>query len=86
MLNNIFIIGAIAIFIVVFILLLLVISKGKKKNNEQEASILDVNEVGVPNTSELKDFSYGYEKEETIVMEPVVDEKNKTEENNDKNE
>ena len=36
--------------------------------------------------SELKDFSYGYEKEETIVMEPVVDEKNKTEENNDKNE
>ena len=86
MLNNVFIIGAIAIFIVVLIIIILVISKGKKKNSEQEASILDVNEVGVPNKSELKDFSYGYEKEETIVMEPVVDEKNKTEENNDKNE
>ena len=86
MLNNVFIIGAIAIFIVVLIIIILVIYKGKKKNREQEDSILDVNEVGVPNTSELKDFSYGYEKEETIVMEPVVDEKNKTEENNDKNE
>ena len=51
----------------------------KDKNKEPETSILDVDEVGVPNTSELQDFSYGYEKEETIVMNPVTDE------NNDKN-
>ena len=66
--------------IVLVIVIIAIISKSKKeKNKEPEASILDVDEVGVPNTSELQDFSYGYEKEETIVMNPVTDE------NNDKN-
>ena len=77
MLDNKIIIG---IAIIVLIIVIVIISKSKKdKNKEPEASILDVDEVGVPNTSELQDFSYGYEKEETIVMNPVTDE------NTDKN-
>lgn len=39
---------------------------------ESNTSILDVNENGVPNTSEAKDFTYGYEKEETVII-PQVD-------------
>ena len=66
------------------IIIIGIISKNKKnKNKEPEASILDVDEVGVPNTSELQDFSYGYEKEETIVMNPVTDE-NTNKDDNDK--
>ena len=68
----------------VVIIIIGIISKNKKnKNKEPEASILDVDEVGVPNTSELQDFSYGYEKEETIVMNPVTDE-NTNKDDNDK--
>ena len=80
MLNNKIIIGiAIAVLIIVFIIIVLISKSKKNKDKEPEASILDVDEVGVPNTSELQDFSYGYEKEETIVMNPVTDE------NTDKN-
>ena len=80
MLNNKIIIGiAIAVLIIVFIIIVLISKSKKNKDKEPEASILDVDEVGVPNTSELQDFSYGYEKEETIVMNSVTDE------NNDKN-
>ena len=75
MLNNKIIIGiAIVVLIIVFIIIVLISKNKKNKNKEPEASILDVDEVGVPNTSELQDFSYGYEKEETIVMNPVTDE------------
>ena len=75
MLNNKIIIGiAIAVLIIVFIIIVLISKSKKNKDKEPEASILDVDEVGVPNTSELQDFSYGYEKEETIVMNPVTDE------------
>lgn len=74
MLNNKIIIGiAIAVLIIVFIIIVLISKSKKNKDKEPEASILDVDEVGVPNTSELQDFSYGYEKEETIVMNPVTD-------------
>ena len=80
MLDKNIIIGIVATLVVIFIIILIIIQKNKKsKYKEPEASILDVDEVGVPNTSELQDFSYGYEKEETIVMNPVTDE------NNDKN-
>ena len=80
MLDNKIIIGIAIIVLIIVIVIIAIISKSKKeKNKEPEASILDVDEVGVPNTSELQDFSYGYEKEETIVMNPVTDE------NNDKN-
>ena len=43
----------------------------KVVEEEKEASILDVDEKGVPNSSEDIDFSYGYEKEATVVMDPV---------------
>lgn len=80
MLDNKIIIGITIIVLIIVIVIIAIISKSKKdKNKEPEASILDVDEVGVPNTSELQDFSYGYEKEETIVMNSVTDE------NNDKN-
>lgn len=80
MLDNKIMIGIAIIVLIIVIVIIAIISKSKKdKNKEPEASILDVDEVGVPNTSELQDFSYGYEKEETIVMNPVTDE------NNDKN-
>ena len=86
MLNNKIIIGiAIAVLIIVFIIIVLISKSKKNKDKEPEASILDVAEVGVPNTSELQDFSYGYEKEETIVMNPVTDE-NDNNTDNDKEE
>lgn len=43
----------------------------EEKKEELQASILDVNESGVPNNSENVEFSYGYEKEATVVMNPV---------------
>lgn len=86
MLDKNIIIGIVATLVVIFIIILIIIQKNKKsKYKEPEASILDVDEVGVPNTSELQDFSYGYEKEETIVMNPVS-EKNISKTNNDKEE
>ena len=64
MLNNKIIIGiAIAVLIIVFIIIVLISKSKKNKDKEPEASILDVDEVGVPNTSELQDFSYGYDNE-----------------------
>ena len=89
MLDNKIIIGiAIIILVIVIAVIVAIVSKNKKnKNKEPEASILDIDEVGVPNTSELQDFSYGYEKEETIVMNPVTDENiNKNENDKEKSE
>ena len=84
MLDSKIIIGiAIVVLIIVIIIIGIIFKNKKNKNKEPEASILDVDEVGVPNTSELQDFSYGYEKEETIVMNPVTDE-NTNKDDNDK--
>lgn len=58
----------IAIVIVIIIGLIIYLVKNSKKTKEEPTSILDVNEVGVPSSSE---FSYGYEKEETVVMNPI---------------
>mgnify|MGYP000628903532 CR=1 FL=1 len=81
MLDSKIIIGIAIVVLIIVIIIIGIISKNKKnKNKEPEASILDVDEVGVPNTSELKDFSYGYEKEETIVMNPVTENNIKNEE------
>ena len=69
----------IIIGIIIFILLIVIIVKLVSKSNKvtgEETSILDVNEVGV---NEVKDFSYGYEKEETIVMDKVIEEKKEDE-------
>ena len=88
MLNKLIIAGIIFVILIILIIVLIVVSKNKNKikaNSEPEASILDVDEVGVPNTSELQDFSYGYEKEETIVMNPITDE-NDNNTDNDKEE
>mgnify|MGYP000513872910 CR=1 FL=1 len=79
MLDSKIIIGIAIVVLIIVIIIIGIISK----NKEPEASILDVDEVGVPNTSELQDFSYGYEKEETIVMNPVTDE-NTNKDDNDK--
>ena len=85
MLDNKIIIGIAIIVLIIVIVIIAIISKSKKdKNKDPEASILDVDEVGVPNTSELQDFSYGYEKEETIVMNPVTDENNDKKDNDRK--
>ena len=63
------------------ILIIIVLIFNRRKNTEPEASILDVNEVGVPSTLEAADFSYGYEKEETIIMNAVNEKQDeKTEE------
>ena len=84
MLDSKIIIGIAIVVLIIVIIIIGIISKNKKnKYKEPEASILDVDEVGVPNTSELQDFSYGYEKEETIVMNPVTDE-NTNKDDNDK--
>lgn len=59
---------------------ILAFSKCEYKEVEKEeapASILDVNETGVPNNSEDVEFSYGYEKEATVVMNPVNPENEK---------
>ncbi len=54
-------------------------------NTESNASILDVSETGVPNNSEAKDFEYGYEKEETVVI-PQINEDENSESSSNENE
>ncbi len=61
-----------AILVILFIILVVSLLK-KPSEKEEEISILDINEEGVPNSSEDTTFSYGYEKEETIVMKKVED-------------
>lgn len=57
---------------------------GSTSSDEGKSSILDVNEDGVPNNSDASNFSYGYEKEETVVMEPVTEDDKVTEETESK--
>lgn len=59
----------VAIVIIIAIILIVLLSKKKNKNSETPASILDVENIGVSTNNQ--EFSYGYEKEETIVMQPV---------------
>lgn len=68
--NNLVIIGIIIAVILIFaIILIVLLSKRKNKNKEIPASILDIQNIGVSTNNQ--EFSYGYEKEETIVMQPV---------------
>ena len=62
--------------VIVLIVIIAIVLKGKNKSTEETHSILEVDEVGVSNDS---DFSYGYEKEETVVMNPVTEETKKEE-------
>ena len=69
MMNIIFIaLAAVMFLLALIIIIIIVIASRKNKNKEPEASILDVNDIGV---NDNREFSYGYEKEATIVMEPV---------------
>lgn len=62
------IIGVVVVLLIV-IIAIVVGKKKKKKNSEKPASILDVQNIGVSTNNQ--EFSYGYEKEATIVMDPV---------------
>lgn len=64
--------GAIALAAILLIIVIVKVISGSKKDNEVTSSILDVDEVGV---TDSKDFSYGYEKEETVVMNPIEENK-----------
>ena len=74
----------IPIVVILIIILIVYFIKKSRQNKEEPTSILDVNDVGV--SIDNSDFSYGYEKEETIVMNPVNKEEQKEENNNDNNE
>ena len=65
--------AAVALLIIIISIILI---KKSKKDDEESASILDIDAVGVPDS---KDFSYGYEKEETIIMQPVEEPKKEEE-------
>ena len=73
--NSLIIILAIVLVVIIAVVVIFVISKKSKKVEEKPASILDVDNPGVPNSSETTNFSYGYEKEETVVMNPVDENK-----------
>ncbi len=68
-LNLLIVISIIVMIIVIISLCIVLVSKSKKKVQEPSSSILDVNDIGVSNNTQ--EFSYGYEKEETVVMNPV---------------
>jgi hypothetical protein len=63
-----YIIALVVAVVIILIIVAILITKAKNKNKEPEASILDVDNIGV---SDNHEFSYGYEKEATIVMDPV---------------
>lgn len=56
-------------FVIIILCIVIAITRSKTKSKETESSILDVNDIGVSNNNQ--EFSYGYEKEETIIMDPV---------------
>lgn len=59
----------VAVILIFAIILIVLLSKRKNKDKEVPASILDVQNIGVSTNNQ--EFSYGYEKEETVVMQPV---------------
>lgn len=59
----------VAVILIFAIILIVLLSKRKNNDKEVSASILDVQNIGVSTNNQ--EFSYGYEKEETIVMQPV---------------
>ena len=63
----------VALVLLILIVSLLVLLKKKNSNNDDNISILDIDDIGVSTND--SEFSYGYEKEATIVMNPVTEEK-----------
>lgn len=68
--GSLIIIGLAVIVVIAIIVAVVMIKNKNKKDKEAEPSILDVQEPGV---SENQEFSYGYEKEQTVVMQPVTE-------------
>ena len=79
--NNYILLIPIAILAIIIIAIVIYLIKKSKDKEETSTSILDVNEVGVPSSL---DFSYGYEKEETVVMNPINEETISQENNEEK--
>lgn len=67
--NLLIIIAGVTILITILVIILVLVLSKNKKPKEEQSSILDINDIGVNNNQE---FSYGYEKEETIIMNPVT--------------
>ena len=76
MINEVLIV-IVALVLLILIVSLLVLLKKKNSNNDDNISILDIDDIGVSTND--SEFSYGYEKEATIVMNPVTDEQIKEE-------
>ena len=74
------IIGAVLAVIIIIVIIVLIVKSGKDKKKEPDVSIMDVQNSGVPNNQE---FTYGYEKEPTVVMPPVTDASANTAVNNE---
>lgn len=72
--NPIIIYIGIAALVLLIIFICVQIKRKRELGKEKPASILDVDINGV---SSDRTFDYGYEKEDTIVMEKVTDDKNK---------
>lgn len=69
--NNLIFVGIIVgIVLTILAVIILILINNKSKNKEIPASILDVQNIGVSTSDQ--EFSYGYEKEETIVMDPIT--------------
>ncbi|MBO6244562.1 MAG: hypothetical protein J6O41_08425 [Clostridia bacterium] len=69
----------VGVCLLILILVISTIIKIKKQSDEKPLSILDVDLNGVP-ASEDRTFDYGYEKEDTVVMNPVKTETDEKEE------
>ena len=68
--GSLIIIGLAVIVVIAIIVAVVMIKNKNNKDKEAEPSILDVQEPGV---NENQEFSYGYEKEQTVVMQPVTE-------------
>lgn len=68
--------GVLTVFFSIICLPILAFGNAKyeetqEMSDEKPSSILDITEEGVPNSSEAKDFTYGYEKEETVIIPKI---------------
>lgn len=61
---------AVLVLLVLVILIIDILKKNKKTSNEPPVSILDVDLNGVQ-PMEDRTFDYGYEKEDTVYMNPI---------------
>ncbi len=72
----------VGLIVLIAIILFIIFIKNRKKVEEKPMSILDIENIGVSENNQ--EFSYGYEKEPTIVMSPVDVNKDLQDLNSDK--